>query len=597
MRPMFLLPLLLSLAALHSTTPAHASWPSTNSASVPLCSDCLLASHPVAASDGLGGAVVFALDSVPPVNNGTGFGLSAHRVRVDGTRAPGWPANGVPACPTAQTIGVVAAADDGAGGAYAAWTDWRSGAYELRAQHVRPDGAVDPAWPDSGWAFCPAAVFPGSLKAAPDGEGGLFVWWSDQRDTDNHGIMIVLQRLKPNGTIADGWPTEGVMAGSYVGGTTTALLVPDGNGGALMAYNWGGSFTTTTGLQHILGDGTIDPAWPEEGLTLLADSAAVFSWPQIATDGAGGMLVSWIDLRDEQNDPALYATRILGNGQVAPGWSSGGTLVHRSPWFTYTGGGGYLAPVVCGDGEGGLMLVWHDGRSMTGSAPYAQHVLANGQLDARWPVGGLDLTSVGLVSDEPSIRPDGSGGVYIAGADGRSGFSDIYMQRLRADGTVASGWPVNGALVRTEMGHHFNPVVLPTSPAGVLVAWVDLFNGVVGTSVQRVNPNGSLGDPVTGVTPAAPRATLSLSAPQPSPASHASTLRFALSRAADARLEVLDAAGRRVRALASGAMTAGEHSVSWDLRDAAGAAVRPGWYVVRLTSDGQSESHPIVVRR
>ncbi|MBK7369547.1 MAG: T9SS type A sorting domain-containing protein, partial [Candidatus Eisenbacteria bacterium] len=114
---------------------------------------------------------------------------------------------------------------------------------------------------------------------------------------------------------------------------------------------------------------------------------------------------------------------------------------------------------------------------------------------------------------------------------------------------------------------------------------------------QRVNPDGSLGDPVTAVAPAVPRATLSLSAPQPSPASHASTLRFALSRAADARLEVLDAAGRRVRALASGAMTAGEHSVSWDLRDAAGAAVQPGWYVVRLTSDGQSESHPIVVRR
>ncbi|MBK7369681.1 MAG: hypothetical protein IPJ04_17855, partial [Candidatus Eisenbacteria bacterium] len=90
------------------------------------------------------------------------------------------------------------------------------------------------------------------------------------------------------------------MAGSFVGGTTTAVLVPDGSGGADGLPTGAGSFTTTTGLQHILGDGTIDPAWPEEGMTLLADSAAVFSWPQIATDGAGGMLVSWIDLRDEQ---------------------------------------------------------------------------------------------------------------------------------------------------------------------------------------------------------------------------------------------------------------------------------------------------------
>jgi hypothetical protein len=72
-------------------------------------------------------------------------------------------------------------------------------------------------------------------------------------------------------------------------------------------------------------------------------------------------------------------------------------------------------------------------------------------------------------------------------------------------------------------------------------------------------------------------------------------LSFTLARAGDARLEVFDLAGRRVRVLASGTMTAGPHETRWDLRDASGSAVASGVYLARLTAPGASGVRRFVV--
>jgi hypothetical protein len=55
-----------------------------------------------------------------------------------------------------------------------------------------------------------------------------------------------------------------------------------------------------------------------------------------------------------------------------------------------------------------------------------------------------------------------------------------------------------------------------------------------------------------------------------------------LDRMGPARLDVFDAAGRRVRALAWGAFDPGIYRVTWDGRDERGVPAPPGVYVVRL---------------
>ncbi len=82
--------------------------------------------------------------------------------------------------------------------------------------------------------------------------------------------------------------------------------------------------------------------------------------------------------------------------------------------------------------------------------------------------------------------------------------------------------------------------------------------------------------------PAAPPSALRLDRPYPNPFNPQVSLPFALTRPGDVRLEILDAAGRRVAAPWRGPRTAGEHVVVWDGRDEAGRAVPSGVYLVRL---------------
>ena len=69
---------------------------------------------------------------------------------------------------------------------------------------------------------------------------------------------------------------------------------------------------------------------------------------------------------------------------------------------------------------------------------------------------------------------------------------------------------------------------------------------------------------------------------RPNPVRRQGSVRFAVDAAAPVSLAIFDVSGRKVRALVSGAMTAGEHEASWDGRDDGGNEVTSGIYFLRL---------------
>ena len=75
-----------------------------------------------------------------------------------------------------------------------------------------------------------------------------------------------------------------------------------------------------------------------------------------------------------------------------------------------------------------------------------------------------------------------------------------------------------------------------------------------------------------------------LATPSPNPCVNGTRIAFSLASAANVRLEVLDAAGRRVRTLARGALPSGGQSVSWDGRSESGSRVPAGVYFVHLAT-------------
>jgi len=102
----------------------------------------------------------------------------------------------------------------------------------------------------------------------------------------------------------------------------------------------------------------------------------------------------------------------------------------------------------------------------------------------------------------------------------------------------------------------------------------------VALSAQRQG-GGSVGVD-GGVLPSATR----LLAPSPNPLAGETNLRFDLARAGQARLEVYDAAGRRVAALLDAALAPGRYSLTWSGRGDGGEPLGAGLYFVRLVAPG-----------
>src|SRR5262249_54848545 len=81
---------------------------------------------------------------------------------------------------------------------------------------------------------------------------------------------------------------------------------------------------------------------------------------------------------------------------------------------------------------------------------------------------------------------DGSGGVSLVWLGQRRGstFSGLCATRLLADGTIAAGWPVDGAAL-SQTGHVGTPSAAPDGAGGLLVFWLD--QGANQARMQRID--------------------------------------------------------------------------------------------------------------
>jgi choice-of-anchor C domain-containing protein len=91
----------------------------------------------------------------------------------------------------------------------------------------------------------------------------------------------------------------------------------------------------------------------------------------------------------------------------------------------------------------------------------------------------------------------------------------------------------------------------------------------------------------------APPSHLEFSAPWPNPSHGVARLAFAMPRAADVKLTVLDLAGRVVRVLHDAPLAAGAHELLWDGR-AVDRAAPPGLYFAELRVAGERVVRPLV---
>jgi hypothetical protein len=538
------------------------------------------------ATDGAGGAIVAWVD-----NRATGNpDIYAQRVIASGHLAPGWPANGAVVCAAtgAQLTPDVVA--DAAGGAFVVWQDSRKGPGDpdLYVQRITATGAIAAGWPVNGIAVCDFAGVQSNPALVPDGASGTIVTWQDYRSGDDFDVYA--QRVSASG--ARLWTAGGVLVCGAPYDQTSPVCAADGSGGVLAAWedtrNYDGlDVYSEIYVQHLGPGGGIAPGWPADGAPATRTSGPRSAYaPTIVADGASGALVAWEEAHGDTG--GIFALRLTSAGAVAPGWTAGGVPVCDTLGYRST-------PLATPDGSGGMVVVWDDYRNGPLRDLYAQHMRSNGARAPGWPATGAVVCNAPGHQAAPRILSDGAGGAVVTWYDFRGGNdTDIYAERLTANGGVASGWATNGTALCVATGDQQTPTAVPDGSGGAVVIWTDRRSGTdYDIYAQLITGTGQVAPPVDVPVTAGP--AFFLLAPRPNPASGPTTFVFGLPEARVVEVRIFDLAGRTVRTLAdSRPFPSGVRHLTWDGCDQSGRRAAAGVYLVRLRAGDEMQVRRLV---
>jgi hypothetical protein len=551
--------------------------------------------------DGFGGVLLVWGDRRHSGVDDFSADVYGQRIQASSEIAPGWQPDGNPVCHwpgfQGQEISIV---PDGAGGAYVVWQDERDAianpiqAEDGYAQHLTPDGQIAPGWQEGG---IPLAPLPGFQTAGlsqtliSDGQGGAIAVWADCRSTpcETYG-----HRLLPGG-LSPEWPTYGRL---LVPGVIDSRMTGDGEGGFYLAstnYNEFG-FSEDIYVNRFTFDGERAPGWPTEGPMICCPDGGFGHWPEVERDGMGGLYV--VQSNSYGSGRHIYAYRVQGDGNLAPGWTFGGVQI-SNPAVDNN-----LFVDMVGDAAGGLYIVWEADDDTPGQKATLLHLSPDGAPIPGWPDHGVPVTSFRSQST-PKVTVDGSGGVIVVwhelgGTGSRRG---LFTQRFMDDEEVST----RPSLVSAE-----------AAESGIQLLWYAKDAHLLEASVYRRTESSSwtyIGAPeATGpdelqyddvdvvpgeryayrlgysdggtesftdevwVEAAAPLA-FALDGFRPNPAIGLPLVSLTLAKSDPARLEIFDLRGRLVLRRDLSGLGAGRHSVPLDDQ----ARLAPGVYVLRLT--------------
>jgi hypothetical protein len=254
-------------------------------------------------------------------------------------------------------------------------------------------------------------------------------------------------------------------------------VISDGSGGAIIAWQDLRSGNWDIYAQHIDASGAVQ--WTTNGVTISTASNGQQNLT-IVSDGSGGAIITWQDNRSGSNWD-IYAQRINSSGAVQ--WTTDGEAIS-------TATNSQQFPTIVSDGSGGAIITWNDFRSGSYSDIYAQLINASGAV--QWTADGVAISAASIEQYNPTIVSDGSGGAIITWMDNRSGSSlDIYAQRINASGTVQ--WTADGVAISTATSNQQTPTIVSDGSGGAIITWYDNRSGSSSDIyAQRIDASGAV---------------------------------------------------------------------------------------------------------
>jgi hypothetical protein len=403
--------------------------------------------------------------------------------RVAGQTTGTWLVDGLPVCTAAADQSRPDGCGDGTGGTYFVWQDARSGpGFDVYAIRFQRDGVRTTGWLADGNAVCTAGGDQTEPHVVPDGAGGALVAWLDGRDAA-HALYV--QHLLGSGEVAPGWPENGIRlqdSVAFTGFPHGFDMVADGSGGALVAWHDARGPARRLFIQRLTGDGSPASGWPAGGLNLTW-SGVGDDLMHLSSDGAGGAYVSWsqrsIHCLCTLGCCPIETVHVLAAhvGPAAILWRVSGGGVPPG------GGGGPLLSTFTGDRDGGAFWGWN--RGVTGPFPIERIDFSG---NVQW------ATSVALHPHwGRALASDGLGGVILVTAGYvAEGDHDILALRLDSRGQVAAGWSPSGSPACVAPGEQVQALAPVSDGTGAAyLAWTDRRGADDDLYGTRMSPMGT----------------------------------------------------------------------------------------------------------
>ncbi len=334
---------------------------------------------------------------------------------------------------------------DGAGGAIIA-ADYISDREELFVVRIDSGGGLP--WGEDGALVNIQDYQANSLNVAGDGAGGALVVWAEAyRQSMGQGQPVkVTQRILAQRVNSDGnlsWMGDGVVlcAPPETLDVQEPQVIGDGSGGAIATWFQaprgrivGGSpeaLLWDICVQRVDANGKV--LWQQNGVSLeIAKASGRFNpvhSPLLASDGSGGAIIIWEDLR--QGLASIYAQRVGPDGALQ--WQAGGVQA-----CYVDSGSSFVFRQIVADGLGGAIVACRFNEAGTRkTGVLVQRLDSAGK--TLWPGSGIVVADSDTTGH--SISSDGQGGAIVARGilEGIAGPEKSYMQRVDSSGELLWG--------------------------------------------------------------------------------------------------------------------------------------------------------------
>jgi hypothetical protein len=578
----------------------------------------------------------------------------------------------------------------GGGGALLVWSDGRNGNWDIYGQWIHADGSR--TW-GNGLSISTAAGGQWQSQACSDGRGGIIAAWQDMRNDIYYDIYAAGFDTNLAYTFYD------VPVCTAPKDQTGVVLAPDGQGGAYLAwYDERPEYGSDIYAQRITRSNYAE--WQTDGIPV-CDEPGYQSSVVMTSDGFGGAVLAWSDARSGTGGSDVYGHRLGADG--ISDWTTGGVLLcHQSGTGTVGPGGivpdGGLGGIVVWhdsrsspnwdiyaqrverSGYWGYPSPWIDG---VADVPFDQ----GGQITITWDASRLDVLPEEIVTHYSVWRSLDEGALAAKVADDARGvrLSEVAFDFdgpafLLGEGKSAGAWEwlanlpshwfdeyaytaatLNDSTATNPGWHHFfvaahtsDPFIFwdslpdsgysvdnlaPTTPAGLegqadfdlpalylswrpntepdlagyrvyrgtdptfdpdashlIVAVVDTVATDSGWNwesgfyykVTAIDVHGNesfwagLAPTEIAGSEDPPVVVRPFLANHPNPFNPLTKITYALDQPAEVVLRILDARGREVAVLREGRQQVGRHAVEWDGRDMRGRSLPSGMYFCRL---------------